>query len=341
MKAGVDSASPERRTASDWPAKSLIAIALIGSLLMTAQRPALAEDGPTTATRSEQQRALAEAKYQQGVAAYLSEHYADAVRFFLEADALSPSPALSFNIARADEKLADDAATLRWYRSYMRLDPQGPKATEVQESIKRLADALAQKGIQQITVLSTPAGATVGIDDQALGVTPLTVELRPGTHHLLLTLRGFADAAHSFTLEASSPMDLSFELQAAPKALPVGVVGANPPAPPKDAGRRFGVVPWIVLGAGAAALGTAAVFEVRRRSAQNAAIADSTQLATQQDLDARDSRQTMARVFLGVGGVLAVTGSLLLVFEPPNTPQSRAVISSRPGGATLSWERSF
>jgi len=341
VKAGVDSASPERRTASDRPAKSLIAVALIGSLLMTAQRPASADDGPITGTRTEQPRALAEAKYEQGVAAYLSERYADAVRLFLEADALSPSPALSFNIARAYEKLADDAATLRWYRSYLRLDPQGPKAIEVQESIKKLADALAQKGIQQITVLSTPAGATVDIDQQALGVTPLTVELRPGAHHLLLTLRGFADAAHSFTLEAPSPMDLSFELEAAPNAHPVGVVRPNPLAPSKDAGRRFGVVPWIVLGAGVAALGAAAVFEVRRRSAQNAALADKTQLATQEDLDARNNRQTTARVFLGVGGVLTVTGSLLLVFEPPSMPQSRAVISSLPGGATLSLERSF
>jgi hypothetical protein len=322
------------------------ALGLIAFLVLGRARFALADNGPASAASTEQQRAQAKTKYEQGVEAFRNERYADAVQLFLEADALAPSAALSFNVARAYESLADDAATLRWYRNYLRLEPQSPKANEVQASIKKLSESLAKKGIQQLTVLSTPAGATVAIDDRALGVTPLTVELRPGVHQVLLTLRGFADAARSFTLEAPTPLDLSLELTAAPSALPASappiVVGATSAPPPKDnRGPRFGVVPWIALGAGAVALGGAAVFEVRRRSAQNAALADHTQIAAEDHLETRNSCQTTARVLLGVGGVLAATGAVLLVFNLRSTPQSQTVIRSRPGGATLSFERSF
>ena len=345
MKASSHGASRALRKTLNRPAQSAIAVGLIASLLLSSARTALADDNPAGAAPSEQQKAQAKTKYEQGVEAFRNERYADAVQLFLAADALAPSAALSFNVARAYESLADDAATLRWYRNYLRLDPQSPKANEVQASIKKMSESLAKKGIQQLTVLSTPAGATVAIDDHALGVTPLTVELRPGVHQVLLTLRGFTDATRSFTLEAPTPLDLSLELTAAPSTLPASapaiVSPASTPLPKDNPGPRFGIVPWIALGAGAVALGGAAVFEARRRSAQNAALADHTQIAEESDLDARNSRQTTARVLLGVGGVLAATGAVLLVFNSRSAPRSQAVVTSRPGGATLSFERSF
>src|SRR5258706_5923626 len=111
----MDGASFGQRAVFGRPA---IAVALAASLLASGQRLAWAADGPAGAAGSEQRKAQAASKYEQGVAAYLGEHYADAVRFFLEADAIEPSAALSFNIARAYERLDDDAATLRWYRNY-------------------------------------------------------------------------------------------------------------------------------------------------------------------------------------------------------------------------------
>jgi tetratricopeptide (TPR) repeat protein len=316
------------------------------SLLTAAERRASAtETDPPKEANAEQRKAQAKSKYEQGVELYRSERYADAVQFFLEADALSPSAALSFNIARAYEKLADDAATLRWYRNYLRLNPEAPNGAEVRQSIQTLGLSLSKKGIQQLTVLSTPPGATVAIDGLALGVTPLTVELKPGAHHALVTLRGFADAARDFTLSAPAPMDLSIGLEPAPAVAPP-FAGAGPTAqgmaaPPKERGRRFGVAPYITLGVGALALGGAAYFEASRRSAQNAARDDNTQLATQADLDAMNSRQTVARVMFGVGGVLVVTGATLLVFNTRLSPESTASMVALPGGASFSFSRSF
>lgn len=301
------------------------------SVLCSGARPTLAADAPPAA--SEQQRKdLASAKYQQGVEAYRKEHYADAVRFFLEADAISPSAALSYNIARAYEKVADDAQTLRWYRNYLRLSPNAPNAADVQKYIAALAQSLAKKGIQQVTVLSSPTGATVAIDNNPLGVTPLTVELSPGPHTVTLTLRGYLDAANQFNLPATTPLDLSIPLQAAPIQAAV---------PVQSRGRRFGVAPYITLGAGAVLLGIAGVYELQRRSAQTSVKNDVTQLDTERDIDAMNSRQRNARVFLGIGGVVALTGAALLVLDTRLGPSSRASISGQPGGGNLLLEHSF
>lgn len=330
------------------PLHGPLALGLIASLTMGILRPAWAADVPASrvtpsasnapAVDGPEARNLAKSKYQQGVDAYRAERYADAVRSFLEADAISPSAALSYNIARAYEKLADDAQTLRWYRNYLRLSPQATNAAEVQGYVRALSSALAKKGIQQVSVLSIPAGATVAIDGNPLGVTPLTVELPPGAHTALLSLRGYSDAPSDFTLPAATPLDISVTLHPAPKQV------AAAPASGSNAElgkRRFGIVPYVTLGVAGAFLGAAAVAELSRRSAQSSAKNEPVQIRFQNDLDDVDSRRTAARVLLGVGTVLAVTGGALLLLNTRVSPESRAVVAGVPGGATLGWERSF
>jgi tetratricopeptide (TPR) repeat protein len=306
------------------------------SLLTAGPRNAFATDARAEATNTaEQRRNLAKARYEEGVQAYRAARYADAVRLFLEADALSPSAALSYNIARAYEKLADDAQTLRWYRNYLRLSPDAKNAAEVQGYVRSLSAALAKQGIQQLTVVTSPPGATVAIDGAPLGVSPLTVELRPGTHNAQVSRRGFSDVNGNFDLPRTTPIDLSVTLQAAPLAnQPKGDANQEP-------GRRFGIAPYLTLGAAAVCLGSAGLFEVMRRSAQNSARSESVQVDYERDIDDMNSRQTTARVLLGVGGVLAVTGVTLLAFNTRFTPESRARVAAVPGGATFSLERHF
>lgn len=320
-----------------------VALGLVLALTASGLRPAFAaEPGAANPRNSaqlapraadDQQRAQAKAKYEQGVEAYRAEHYADAVRSFLEADAISPSAALSYNIARAYEKLSDDAQALRWYRNYLRINPNAANAADVTRYVERLSLALSKKGIQQLTVLSTPAGATVAIDGNPLGVTPLTVELSPGPHTALLSKRGFADASSPVELPASHPIDVAVELRVAP--VTANVAASGPP------GRRFGVAPWVTLGVATACLGGALGFELARRSAQNSAQKEDVQLNFENDVSAMNSRRTTSRVLLLTGSALAITGVALLAFNKRLTPESRAVVAGVPGGATLTLERSF
>src|SRR3954468_15814152 len=142
------------------------------------------------------------ARYERGAAAYAAGRFKDAIELFLQADALAPSAALSFNIARAYEKIGDDASSLQWYRDFRRRDPEAKVGAEVQERIHTLEAALAVKGVQQLTVLSRPLGATVIVDEQPVGITPYTGQLPPGLHKVVLSLRGYADSEHKLELPA-------------------------------------------------------------------------------------------------------------------------------------------
>ncbi|HET9934010.1 MAG TPA: PEGA domain-containing protein, partial [Polyangiaceae bacterium] len=192
-----------------------VRVVLVALAVSGAARSSLAADPPSDEALSEARRNEAKAKYQAGVEAYDKHRYKDAVDLFLEADKAAPSAALSFNIGRAYERLGDDTSALRWYRDYLRRSVNAPNAAAVRETVEKLAVALSKKGLQQVTVLSSPAGATVTVDEQAVGVTPWTGELSPGKHQVLLTLRGYSDGAQEFELRPTEPLDLSLRLEAA------------------------------------------------------------------------------------------------------------------------------
>jgi hypothetical protein len=244
---------------------------------------------------------------------------------------------------------------LRWYRDYLRRAPQATNAAEVQARVSELGAKLAQRGVQQLSVLSTPEGATVLIDSQPAGVTPLTTELAPGVHHLVLRAAGYGALTTDVTLQQRTPRDVNLTL--ASSAAPVGEGGSSVAARGSGAGspssenggavpasdkptRPFGVVPWVVLGAGGASLLGALGFELGRRAAESAA-EDAPQRTYQGHFETMQSRQTAARVLLGVGTALLVGGGALLVLNIPKAPPAKLGLGCVPGGCRLVAGGSF
>ena len=302
---------------------SLVAFA---SLVLLAS-PTLAQPGDAAPdpTTDAGKRAEGKARYERGAEAYSTGRFKDAIDLFLQADALAASAALSFNIARAYEKIGDDASSLQWFRDFRRRAPDAKNGPEVDERIHALEAALAKKGVQQVTVLSRPLGATVIVDEQPLGVTPFTGQLAPGVHRVVLSLRGYADSEQKLELPADRAQVLEVPLVpggkgvAAPPPELSPAAAPAPPAPvaskPTAAGAKFGIWPWLGLGAGAAVLGGSLGFELARRSAENDAKHEPTQIGYQDKLDREQSRQTTARVLGAVGGALVLTGGTLLVIQ--------------------------
>jgi hypothetical protein len=332
------------------------------SLMLSVPLPALAQNAgnapdPTT---EEGKRAEGKARYERGVEAYSAGRYKDAIDLFLQADALAPSAALSFNIARAYEKISDDASTLQWYRDFRRRAPDAKNGPEVDAHIHQLEGVLAKKGVQQLTVMSTPYGATVTIDDQPVGVTPYTGQLPPGAHKIALSLRGYADSEQQVQLAADHAQDLQVPLVPArerPHAPAAGATDAGTPATggvsqagPHDTastaqgGPKFGIWPYVGLGAGALALGGALGFELARRSAENAAKEDKTQVGYKDKLDTEQSRQQTARILGVVGGVLVVAGGTLLVLDLTSRPKQEHAqlgVGCLPGGCAFDLRGRF
>lgn len=322
------------------------------ALLTLAWAPGLhAQPAPDSseseASPSDEAVVRAREAYAGAVKAYEQRRYKDAIDWFIRADQLSPNPAFSFNIGIAYEDMGDAALALRYYRAYVRQVPDAADRDDVDRRIERLEGELQKKGVQQVTVLSTPSGATVAIDGDPVGVTPWTGEIPPGHHKVTLHLRGYADEPRAFDLPPSRAIDVPVTMTA------TGDQGASTGTQENAARAERGGfdVAWyqrisplslIVTGAGAVSLGIAGGFELARSDAEQSATAEPVQLEAQTHLEKARSRETMAVAFAVAGGALLVTGGVLTYLDL-TAPSKQAPVTGActPLGCALQYSGSF
>jgi tetratricopeptide (TPR) repeat protein len=261
--------------------------------------------------------AEAQLQFEQGVAAYEQGRYREAVDLFKEADRLAPSPRLSFNVAKVYERMQDPKSALAAYREYLRRLPEADNRLETSQRIAELELELQKQGVQQLTIVSTPSGATLLIDDVARGVTPWTGELTPGAHRVALRLREYRDATRTVELPARHAIDVEVLLEP-PAPQPAPVLPPPPPvrqtAPVAEAAALPSWWTWALFGGSAGLLVGSGAFELSRRSAEDAAHTD-LQIEHKREYDAMESRQTTARVLLGAGLVVGVVAGVSLYLD--------------------------
>jgi tetratricopeptide (TPR) repeat protein len=259
--------------------------------------------------------------YQAGAQAYSDGHYKDAIDLFLEAARIAPNPAFSYNIGLAYEQLGDHDNALRWYRDYLRELPDAPDRADIEPRVRDAEQRLRERGVQQVTVLSTPDGATVTIDGKPVGVTPWTGELTPGRHKLSLMLRNYSDMERMFELPSDHAVDvrstLSEAAPEAPAAAPTTPEPSKPPAaePSHSRSSKVGPLTWVAFGIGAAGLGSALAFELARSGAVDSARQAPTNVDGKDDYDRAKSFETLGKVTLGVGAAFTVAGGVLLYLD--------------------------
>jgi tetratricopeptide (TPR) repeat protein len=320
-----------------------LSVAMFGSVLLLSVVPTCAAraEAPSSEAAGEARRAQAKLEFKRGSELFSAGQYQRAVAAFMAADRLAPSAALSFNIALAYEQLADISGALRWYRDYVRRNPRAPNAATVQTRINELSGQLSRSGLQQLTVVSTPTGATVMVDGRAVGVTPFTGDLALGQHRLQLDLPGYREPGRQIALAPSGPQDLSVALDSLPPATQKIATTAGPSSLDHDGPRRFGIAPWLVAGGGVLGLGSALGFELARRSDEEAAENATNQIDFKTQSDALTRHQTTARVLGGVGGALFVTGSVLMLFNERTPSAPHMGLDCTMKGCTASATGSF
>jgi tetratricopeptide (TPR) repeat protein len=228
--------------------------------------------GPTTAPppaapplKSEPEGPEAEGKtraqaiFEQAVAAYKDGRYFDAVELFLETNRIYPDSKLCFNIARAYEGLGNTGGALRYYREYLRRTPSATDRAEVEASVRQLELTLSQKGVQQMSVFSTPDAGVLSIDGQPVALTPWTGETWPGKHRLTVTRAGYLESQQVVELSPHRSIDVQIELRTEPppRPAPAPVAEVRP-----ESGRRVEVLTVATLAAGAVLLGSALAVEL-------------------------------------------------------------------------------
>jgi tetratricopeptide (TPR) repeat protein len=297
---------------------ALSTAALLAALLGSA-RAARAEDTSGGAARvvSAEDRRQAKERYREGVEAYEAGLYQLSIEYFAAADRLAPSAALSFNIARAHEKLGQAAAAVAAYRDYLRREPDSESA------------GVARQRIAALEPRSGPNRDDRGAAAEAA---------RTGGANR-------TDPGES----ASSDLDL-----VAGEPARASLSGAAPLVPPAAERPALGVWPLVALSAGGAALITAGVFEIMRRDAEGEARTASRRNEeggqsphSQVDVgalrDTAESRQTAAQLSFGVGAALLMTGGVMLLVDrrPTRTPSTSAGLSVAPGRVAASMTARF
>ncbi|MBN1769972.1 MAG: PEGA domain-containing protein [Deltaproteobacteria bacterium] len=166
----------------------------------------------------------AERFFDDGLAALQREDYATALVAFERARALEERPILLYNIAMCRRALLQYPEAIAAFRHYLVL--VGPEAHD--ERRQQVQDLIAQMegDLARVVVRVDRDGATVLLDGERVGTTPLAhlLQLGPGRHVLEVRRDGYRDAVLPFDVMAGEAKELALALEplvAAPPTEPV------------------------------------------------------------------------------------------------------------------------
>jgi len=294
----ANAAEPARRSAAAEP----------GPALEQPAAAAPAEAPPSDLT--EQAKQL----YLLGAEAFSAQRNADAIYYFRQAERLVPSAKLAYNIALAYDEMGDTGRALREYRAFLAREPSSVHRDEVQVRVGKLEQALTVLGVQQLHVASEPAGATLHVGEELVGITPWAGELTPGLHRIRLEHPGYRAQTTEVALSAQHAADVQIALRAQPAE------EARQPG----AFSRIQPLSWCFLGVGVGALAGGLGFELSRAASSDRSSRAATPEGVARAQGAADAKQMASLLLLGAGGAFVVGGGVLLVLDWSREPDGRS-----------------
>jgi hypothetical protein len=286
---------------------AILVVLLLGAPNARSQAKAMVEDAA---------RAFRAARYEEAAKLYLE------VYDFAAKNDLPARPELLLNAGIAFERTGRCERVVELFARYLEAKPED--RTEDLTLRMKKAEACAP----EITFETTPPGATVTIDGQPRGSTPLVLRLRAGSH--TVRLEGLRAIEESVVVREGEPATIArvLHVEPEPEPQPAPVLDLAPPPPPpppievvhvEEKGSGYGTAAWITGAGTVAALGTGIALTLLSRSAfdrqeeeraRPAELIDSSLVRSAQD----DSIAFAigGDVAFGVAGALAITTGILL-----------------------------
>ncbi len=150
----------------------------------------------------------------QAVSAYRAGNYEEAARLYIQAFAIEPRGNLLYNIAISYEKAGNIQQAVAYYERFNDAVPDSPQRDVAVRKISDLKPQL-QANMVDVTVGSTPYGATIFVDDRAkgaLGTAPLTFGLLPGRYTIIADLKGYQQASREIQVVKGKPLRVDLSL---------------------------------------------------------------------------------------------------------------------------------
>jgi hypothetical protein len=255
--------------------------------------------------------------FERGVALYSEADYRGALVEFKRAYALAPNATVLYDVGQSQYQLQDYAAALVSFTKFIADSaPNDPRRAEVEGTL----DVLRGR-VGHVTIVTTPAGADVSIDDVPVGKTPLEERLlvSVGQRKITATLPGRPPSSRVVDVAADDNVPVSIDLQtatvggaeSAERHLAV-FPRSDAPAPPQS-GATWRVVGWASTGALAAGALTSGAFALvesnRLKSARDTFPVSAAELSRDSSLTLTYSivADALAVAALAVGGVTLVS----------------------------------
>jgi hypothetical protein len=147
----------------------------------------------------------------EGVRTFAEGRYSDALAYFRAARGMGGPASELWNVARCLERLDDPEGAERTLDEYLaQRDVPAADRAEAQ----REAQAVRSRS-SVLTVATVPTGAAATVDGQpAPGPTPVSIEVRPGSHSLVVRRAGYADKAVPFEARFGRAVIVTLDLEA-------------------------------------------------------------------------------------------------------------------------------
>jgi tetratricopeptide (TPR) repeat protein len=286
-------------------------------LLLLAVHPANAEGNSVV---------VAKEHFKAGRELYKKGQYQDAIGEFRKAYKAKPHPVMYFNIAQCYEKLGDVGNALSNYREYLHQLPDADDRPTVEATLQTLEAKLKETQVQPLIINTTPSGATVRLDGEPAGSTPISKSVKAAVHTVEISLPGYEPAQRDIetSAEHSSQIDMTLRPLAA-KLTPVyadnplpaaATPGVSVQAAPTGPRKRLWT--WLALGAGGAFAAGGALLGASAQSDANKLTTASTpwsQAQAQNLYNGSHSKAVEANACYGLAIAAVVTGGILFFVE--------------------------
>ncbi len=260
----------------------------------------------------------ARADFERGADLYRAGDFRGALAAFEAAQARAPAPQSLFNIARCQERLGQLAEAVESYGEYLASAPDAPDRNAVAAHVAELEARLPLEASLRVTV---EPPASVSVDGDPAGRSPVALRLKPGRHLVRAAEEGYQPLDREVDLAAGGRIQL--ELSLVPLLSPSVASGRAPDAAvrdavtpaPKAAPRR-----WTYVAAGVAGVCLAAGigFGLSARQAENTlkdGVPRSPE-AVQQVYDTANARSAAANGFYVAAAVTGAAAIALYFIEP-------------------------
>ena len=166
---------------------------------------------------------------------YEVNNFRKALFHYKKAQKLAPEAAGPYReLGKTHEALGHLKAAVKNYREYLDRKPDAKDRATITSYIFSIEEQTGIKSSGQLTVITTPAGATLRIDNptaEPVGQTPLkSLRLLSGSYVLFVEYKGHEPAIKKVTLDRGEKKKLAIRLEkkARPESPPAVVAGKDP-----------------------------------------------------------------------------------------------------------------